>query len=115
MDVLPRRYHFESSFPTYHELRFKPYDDKTPNIHQIYWHFGIDSQYPCSQCNMIWTVEPTLMNIVQKINPGDFKTNNKDLMGAVVFCRITSFAFIAFSQHNFSQKYSIFKFHKFQK
>ena len=85
MDVLPRRYHFESSFPTYHELRFKPYDDKAPNIHQIYWHFGIDSQYSCSQCNMIWTVEPTLMNIVQKINPGEFFFNKLQKFNGRVF------------------------------
>ena len=65
-----RKYHFESSFPTYHELRFKPKGDMKLKVHQIYWHYSLDSTFSCSQCKMVWTVESTLMEIVQKINPG---------------------------------------------
>ena len=30
-----RKYHFESTFPTYHELRFKPKGDMKLKVHQI--------------------------------------------------------------------------------
>ena len=65
-----RKYHLESTFPTYHELRLKPYSDDSPMIHQVYWHFSLNSEFSCWQCKLVWTVESSLMEIVQKINPG---------------------------------------------
>ena len=81
-----KKYHFESTYPTYHELRFKPAKDTddTKMIHQVYWHFTPNPTFPCWQCKIVWTVEESLMEIVQKINPGQPELPDWVYNGAII-------------------------------
>ena len=66
-----RGYHFELTFPAYSLLNFPVSSEDNINFgNLVYWHYTPNAEYPCSTCKLVFTVEPTLMEIVQKINPG---------------------------------------------
>jgi len=64
-----RKYYIESTFESYHELDFTVEDRNT-----IYWHhtvpkLGVDGAV-CYRCTLNILIKPTLMEIVQALNPG---------------------------------------------
>ena len=66
--ISSRKFYFESSYSTYHELDFSLSDR-----HVIYWHITIPTDEEgsaCLSCHLTFLVKPTLMEIVQTLNPG---------------------------------------------
>jgi len=64
-----RKYYIESTFQSYHELDFTVEDRNT-----IYWHhtvpkLGVEGAV-CYTCTLNILIKPTLMEIVQALNPG---------------------------------------------
>ena len=62
-----RRYYVQSTFQGYHELDFSTSDRNT-----IYWHYTIpdQDQEECFTCILSFLIKPTLMEIVETLNPG---------------------------------------------
>ena len=55
--------------PTYSELRFAPPGQSAVG-HTFYWHRTPVDGVDCETCMINYVVKPTLMEIVQDINPG---------------------------------------------
>lgn len=79
-----RGYHFESTYPTYSELRLLPLDEDVNKGHEIYWHYSPNYDHPCVTCKLVFTVEPSLMQIAQKINPGQPELPEWTYNGAIL-------------------------------
>jgi len=64
-----RKYYIESTYESYHELDFSEDDRNT-----IYWHHTVPSLGTaggeCVTCHLSILIKPTLMELVQTINPG---------------------------------------------
>ena len=64
-----RKYYIESTFAGYHELDFTVEDRNT-----IYWHYSVPEAgvegATCTTCHISILIKPTLMEIVQSLNPG---------------------------------------------
>lgn len=66
--ISSRRFYFESTYSTYHELDFTAEDR-----HTIYWHWTIpdgSEGSDCLTCQLTFVVKPTLLDLVAAINPG---------------------------------------------
>ena len=79
-----RGYHLESTFPAYSELRLVPNGEDTTKGHVLYWHYTPNKNFPCQSCKIFITSENTLMETVQKINPGQPELPEWVYNGAII-------------------------------
>ena len=66
--ISSRGFYFESSYQTYHELDFTE-----PDRHTVYWHMTVPSGEDgtlCTTCHLTFIVKPSLLELVQVLNPG---------------------------------------------
>ena len=79
-----RGYHLESTFPAYSELRLVPKGEDTSRGHVLYWHHTPNKEYSCYTCKIYITAENSLMETVQKINPGQPELPEWVYNGAII-------------------------------
>ena len=51
-------------------MQLLPINHDVSKGHTIYWHYTFNEEFPCYTCKFVVTFGDSLMEIVQKINPG---------------------------------------------
>ena len=78
-----RKYYIQSTFQGYHELDFTK-----PERNTLYWHYSVPPEgeegAECFTCSLSVLIKPTLMEIVETLNPGQPPLPNWVYNGAIL-------------------------------